>query len=303
MIFLQTIQIFRNLATNTLPLFIIALTISAMLTEYLSLRILDNLQRKVSSRSILFTGLYGAIMPATPALRILMAEFARQGGAGWVPMLTFIAAASAGAPALLMTTAAGLPVAFLRLIVTVAFAYFLAVTATRLIQPQLDTAYIESDLKLLCNREFCELPASNVTKLGVTVGAKNIWTNFLNLVKITLPWMILSLLLASVISVAIPNEWVRSIFSGTFAPFKAALLGIPFYFVCGTDVPLIYVLLRKGVDIAVIVSLMIAAPLVNFPVFLAVGRWLGYRYAFALVSFFWLLSSAIGMFLKLISLK
>ncbi|MCL6471475.1 MAG: permease [Firmicutes bacterium] len=303
MIFLQILQIFRNLAANTLPLFIIALTLSAVLAEYFPLRSLDNLQKQIGKRSILFTGLFGALMPATPALRVLMAEYARQGGAGWAPILTFIAAAGAGAPALLMTTAVGLPVAFLRLILSVLFAYFLGVTAMRFMQPQLNAAYIESDLEMLCDREFCELPTSGITKLGTIVEAKNIWVNFLNLARVTLPWMILSLLLASIVSTAVSGEAARSVFSGPFAPFKAALLGIPFYFACGTDVPLIYVLLKKGVDLAVVVSLMLAAPLVNFPVFLAAGRWLGYRYAFAIVSFFWLLSSAIGVFLKLISLK
>ncbi|HCG98641.1 MAG TPA: hypothetical protein DE036_02210 [Actinobacteria bacterium] len=72
-------------------------------------------------------------------------------------------------------------------------------------------------------------------------------------------------------------------------------MGLPFYFVFGADVPIIFVLLKKGLGVGGAVALMLAAPVVNAPVLAMVGRWLGYRRALVFVALCWLVASAIGM--------
>ncbi len=303
MIFLQILQTFRHLAINVLPLFIITLVVSAVSAEYYPVRSFDRLLKHSRGRAVLISGLFGVLLPATPALRIPMAALAGQGGAKLAPAITFIAGAGAGVSTLILTTMIGFRIAVLRIIVALMFAFFMAVIVARFMQRSLDTADIESDAEMLFSRDFCEVPSGDVDRMGGGLELKNIWFNFLNAARVMLPWLFLSLLLASLIDIVVPAVTVRAVLGGSFAPAKIALVGLPFYFVGGLDIPLIFVLLNKGVNIGALVSLMVAAPLINLPVMSVMGRWIGYRKSIALLAFFWLVASAIGMLLNYLSIK
>lgn len=115
MIFLQILQTFRHLAVNALPLFIIALVVSAVSVKHYPVRPYDRLLKQNRERTVLISGLFGALLPATPALRIPMAMLARQGGAKWAQTMAFTA--GAGASSLILTLMLGFKIVVLRIII------------------------------------------------------------------------------------------------------------------------------------------------------------------------------------------
>ena len=117
LIFLQILQIFRHLAVNALLLFIIALAVSAVSVKHYPVRSYDRLLKQNRERTVLISGLFGVLLPATPALRIPMAMLARQGGAKWAQTIAFIAGAGAGASSLILTLMLGFKIVVLRIII------------------------------------------------------------------------------------------------------------------------------------------------------------------------------------------
>ena len=294
MIFLQILHTFRNLAIEVLPLFIIALVVSAVSAEYFPARTLDELLKNNSKRTILTSAFFGVLIPATPAYRVAMAAISRREGARFTPLLAFIGAGS-GVSALLITLAVGWQVTLLRAVISFAFALLLALAVTKFIEPKLAGKAMDVEVKELFSRDFTEVPASILENDSDSVESKNVWYNFISLVRIMLPWLLLSLFLAALVHVIVPKAAFDVLLGGRFSPVKAALVGIPFYFVGGMDVPLLFVLLQKGIGLGAVVSLMLAAPVVNAPVFLMVGRWVGLRAALLFILSCWLIASVIGL--------
>jgi uncharacterized membrane protein YraQ (UPF0718 family) len=84
------------------------------------------------------------------------------------------------------------------------------------------------------------------------------------------------------------------LFGGNLSVVWMSLLGIPFYFVGGAEIPIAYVLLSEGMGAGGAITFMLAAPLINVPVFVMMSRWLGYRMAFAYMAICWLFIILIG---------
>jgi uncharacterized membrane protein YraQ (UPF0718 family) len=86
----------------------------------------------------------------------------------------------------------------------------------------------------------------------------------------------------------------QALFGGNFGVIWISLLGIPFYFIGGAEIPIAYVLLSEGMGVGGAITFMLAAPLINAPVFVMMSRWLGYRMASAYMAICWLFIVLIG---------
>lgn len=297
MIFVQILQTFRGLVIDVLPLFIIALAISAVAAEYFPARGFDKLLQQVKNRETLVSAFVGVLIPATPAARVSMAAIARRSGAQWTPVLTFIGGVGAGLSTLVMTSMVSLQFVLLRLVVALLFAYALSLFIVKLIEPRLAAVAMDADVEQLFSRDFSEISVKDIDSAGGSVTFSGVWRNLISLARIMLPWLFLSLFLATLIDVVVPKTAIEALLDGRFAAFKVALIGIPFYFVGGSEVPLLSVLLSKGMSGGAAVTLMLAAPLINFPVLSVMGRWVGYRKALGFMAICWLIASVIGLLL------
>lgn len=297
MLFLDIVKTFRGFTFDLLPLFIIAFAVSAVATQYFPPRSLDALIRRNSSRPVLASVFFGVLLPVTPGCRVPMAALARRGGAAWTPVLTFIGAgAAAGVSTIIMTLLIGWQLALLRLIVAVLFALVLSIAIARLIESRFAAVAMDSEVETLFHGDFCETAASAVDADGPRNGLFEMWRGVVRLGRVALPWLLLSLFLAALIQAIVPDRVVESFLGSPLSAPRAALIGIPFYFVVGADVPILFVLLKKGMSLGGAVAFMLAAPIVNFPVFSMVGRWLGYGRALAFMAICWAVASALGIF-------
>jgi len=91
------------------------------------------------------------------------------------------------------------------------------------------------------------------------------------------PWVFTAIFIASVISVALKPEQVIKLagVENFFSPFIFALIGFPFYFCGGSDIPVAKALIEKGASLGSITSFMVASPGINFTSFLVYQKWLG----------------------------
>ncbi|MDP2211148.1 MAG: permease [Candidatus Aquicultor sp.] len=296
MIFFDIITTFRNLTLDILPLVIISLVLAAVLAQYFSPRSLDRMIQSTPSRAVLASSFFGVFLPATTGCRVPMAAIARKSGAAWAPVLTFIAAGSAaGISTLIVTLLLGWQLAVLRIIVALLSALVLSLIITKFIEPRFAMAAMDCEVEPLFDNDFCEYCFEAEDEAPPVLRLSRVWRSLVRSTRVVVPWLALSLLLASLIEVVVSKETVTALLGGPLEAPKAALLGLPFYFVFGADVPIIYVLLKKGLSLGGAVALMLAAPVVNAPVLAMVGRWLGYRRALVFVALCWLVASAIGM--------
>lgn len=295
MIFLQILRTFRHFSLDILPLFIIAFAVSVVALECFSARIFDKVLQKSNGKSTLSTVLFGALLPATPGYRIPMAAIARRAGMAWTPVLTFIGVgAGAGISTFIVTLTIGWDFLALRIVAALIFSFLLSIIIAKVLEPQFASTAMDSDIEPLFVRDFCEASTASIDKEDGVIETVGLWRNGLSLARITLPWLFLSLLLATLIYVVVPREFVEELLGDRFSAFTASLLGIPFYFVGGMEVPIILSLMGKGMNLGAAVSIMIAAPVVNIPVFTAMARWLGYRKAFAFMAICWFIAASIG---------
>jgi len=301
LIFLQILHTIRDFSLDMLPLFAIAFVIAVLSMEYFPTRALDKLLQQTGKGSTLTSAVFGVFLPATPAYRVPMAVIASQGGARWTPVLTFMAGAAAGLSTLIITAMIGWKVAFLRVVISLLFAYLLSVAVSKFIEDRFAAAAMDTLIEPLFVREFNEGTISDIEKPGGSVKLSDALQGALRLARVVLPWIFLSLFIAALIHIIIPAEAVNRVLGGQLSPLKASLMGIPFYFVFGADVPIIIALLGKGMDFGAAVSLMLAAPVVNIPTLMALGRWLGYRKALAFIAICWLIASTIGMLFNLVA--
>jgi len=296
LIFLDILQTFRNFALDILPLFIIAFAISAVSARYFAPASLDALIKRNDNRAVLVSAFFGVLLPVTSGCRIPMAAIARRGGASWTPVLTFIGAgAAAGISTVVVTLLIGWQFAVLRLIVALLFALFLSLIIVRVLEPRFAGVAMDSEIEPLFHRDFCETSAEDSFEVPVKTGFIDLWHSLLRLGRVVLPWLFLSLLLATLIHVVVPDKAVEALLGDALSAPRAALIGLPFYFVIGTDIPLLIVLLNKGMSLGGAVTFMLAAPIINFPVLSIIGRWLGYRRALAFMFICWIIASAIGI--------
>ncbi len=303
MIFVQILETFRGFVIDVLPLFIIALVLSAVVVEYFPARGLDKLLQQMKNRETLVSALLGVVIPATPAFRVSMAAIARRSGAQWTPVLTFVAGAGAGLATLIMTSMVSIQFMILRLVVVLLFAYAVSLFIVKLIEPRLAAVAMDSDVETLFSRDFSEVSAEDIDNTGGSVTLAGVWRNLLGLARVMLPWLFLSLFLATLVDVVVPKATVEALLGGRFSALKAALIGIPFYFVGGAEIPLLNVLVNKGMNLGAAVSLMLTAPLINFPVLSVLGRWVGYRKALGFMAMCWFIAVAIGLLLGYVDVK
>jgi len=90
-------------------------------------------------------------------------------------------------------------------------------------------------------------------------------------------WFAMSIILAAVISVYVPSDWiVKSLGGHTYSLLLAAGMAIPLYVCGGGAVPFIWELMRSGMDQGAALTFFIAGPITRVAPMLTVISLLGY---------------------------
>jgi uncharacterized membrane protein YraQ (UPF0718 family) len=117
-------------------------------------------------------------------------------------------------------------------------------------------------------------------KLG-KVGNPNRWKSFFRecfkMTGYAGKWFVMSIILAAVIDVYVPADWVvKSLGGNTYSLVVAAGMAIPLYICGGGAVPFIWELMRSGMDQGAALTFFIAGPVTRVAPMLTVISLLGY---------------------------
>jgi uncharacterized membrane protein YraQ (UPF0718 family) len=126
---------------------------------------------------------------------------------------------------------------------------------------------------------------------------QKIFSEYISLVFSFGPWILLSIIIASLISLFLSPDFVVNFAGGKniFSPFLLAISGFPFYFCGGSDVPISKALLEKGASLGNVLTFMVAAPGVNLTSFLVYQKWLGVKNAVIYLVISFLICGVLGL--------
>jgi hypothetical protein len=114
------------------------------------------------------------------------------------------------------------------------------------------------------------------------IPARNKWKTFfiecLKMTRYTGKWFVISIILAAVVDVYVPNDWiVRSLGGHTYSILLAVAMAIPFYVCGGGAVPLVLQLMHSGMDQGAALAFFIAGPVTRISPMATVVALVGYR--------------------------
>lgn len=180
-----------------------------------------------------------------------------QKGLDWRYLCSFLVAGNAcSITALILTGAISLELSIIRFFASVVFGIFVTNILVLVSKTQKDFK-----LELLVKDKHCcnECEKPNVFK--------KLLEDILEISKAFLPWIILAAFIASLIHnfINLETDQIASMLldSKTFSPFVASVIGFPFYFCAGADVPISSELIKQGVPIGTVISFMISSPGLN----------------------------------------
>ena len=130
-----------------------------------------------------------------------------------------------------------------------------------------------------------EAKTARLAAMMDTKPSGNKWKDFLvqcfKMAKHPGKWFVFSIILAAIVDVYVPTDWiVRSLGGHTYSLLLAAAMAIPFYVCGGGAVPMIWDLMRTGMDQGAALTFFIAGPVTRIAPMVTVIALLRYR-AFA----------------------
>lgn len=100
----------------------------------------------------------------------------------------------------------------------------------------------------------------------------------LKMIKHPAKWFAFSIILAAIVDVYVPTDWVvRSLGGHSYSLLLAAGMAIPFYVCGGGAVPLVWGLMRSGMDQGAALTFFIVGPVTNIAPMATIIALLGYR--------------------------
>lgn len=246
----------------------------------------------------LLAAVVSVIFPPAAGGKIPLAARFRQSGGAWPALFAFALAGSAlSFPALVLTFTLGWRLACLRLATSILFGLMAGAIVYRRTHHMLKSAD-SVDWLTLCEPDYCDIKPERA-EWEETYPWRSYANLFFSNLRIVFPWLILSLLVASLFTLGQASNGFIGLFKHWWSPLLASCSGLPFFFLMGTDVPIAGALLSRGVSTATAISFMLGAPVVNFPVYLIFKRWLGKRAAVEILLTCAVIASALGWFVAL----
>lgn len=279
---------FFHILIEIAPVFFVAIIAAAFIDEYLPDDYIDRFFKNANFITIFNASLIGSLIPICTCGMIPLAYKLCKKGLDWKIIVAFLSAGNACSVAALWLSffVLGAEITIYRFIVAVSFG-ILVVYALSLLVPK--------DFKLevkenSCSSHSCENDSHHHHEHHSTNRLLNVWIDLKSIFISFAPWLLFAILVASIfhgyfgdISESLANEFQlldpNSSISTFGAPVIATLVGFPFYFCAGTDVPISKELMLAGISSGTIISFMTASPGINFTSFIVYKQCVGVKKA------------------------
>lgn len=288
-----------HLLQEILPVFFIAIITSSLLDRFVPDSYIDkafnqgNQFMKVLSASII-----GSLLPLCTCGMIPLAIKLHQKGLHWKTLCAFLVAGNAcSIPALILTSVMGYQIIWIRLVGSILFGilvtYLIAIFTPKNFTLELQAAEHHHHTHEH-HDECCDHKRSLLAEVIEDVRSMSV--SFL-------PWILLAVAVASLVSTQNSDHKLINIILQSdniiISPLLAAVITFPFYFCAGADVPISQELLKAGVPLGTILSLMLASPGVNFTSLMVYKQAIGWKQAWILIAASVVCAAGIGVVVSL----
>ncbi len=250
-----------------IPTFLVAILISAVLTETLPQKFFEKILGHKNLFFVFLASFFGALIPLCTCGMIPLASKLQKKGASWLIVVSFLTAGNASSiTALFMTGVLGLKITILRFLFAVIFGIFVSYVFVLIFKP---VPSISDDEK------HC-VEALHAMSLPI-----KIFREFKGLLFCFGLWILAAIVLGTIISLYVRASDIIKIVgvNNIFSPFILLLSSFPFYFCAGSDIPISKSLIEKGAGLGSVLAFMTASPGVNFTSFMVYQKWLGIKNA------------------------
>lgn len=265
---------FLHIAAEVLPVFSIAILAAALIDEFLPENFIENYFSKSHILAILNASLIGALVPICTCGMIPLAFKLLKKGLHWKIMTAFLlAGAACSLPALGMTMVLGIKVTAFRFAVAIIF----GVLVTYILAAFAPKDFV-LELKGAPAHHCCHKKESRLKRI-----TSDLWM----MLKDFLPWILLAAFIATYFHFnfgALSELALISNLQNTklLGPLLASIIGFPFYFCAGADVPISRELLMNGVPLGTVLAFMTVSPGINFTSFVVYKQCIGFKKALIL---------------------
>ena len=277
------IKLFLHYSSGLIPAFLFALLISAILAEIIPEIFFEKILGSNNFITIFLSSAIGALIPLCTCGMIPLANKLQKKGASWLMVISFLTAGNASSiTALILTFVLGVKIALFRFLFAVIFGILASYIFVLFFNPVTSNQISEI--------EICHDKPRH----------KKIISEFISLLFSFGPWVLVSIIIASLISLFLKPTYVIE-FAGAgniLSPFLLSISGFPFYFCGGSDVPISKALLEKGASLGSILAFMVASPGVNLTSLLVYQKWLGIKNAVIYLTVSFLVCGALGLIIN-----
>ncbi|MCX7912208.1 MAG: permease [Dehalococcoidales bacterium] len=118
----------------------------------------------------------------------------------------------------------------------------------------------------------------------------------LHFTRLIIPWLLLGVFVAGILTVLIPQDWVISWVGSNnlLASFIASFAGSLMYFATLTEVPIVRAFMELGMGRGPALSLLLAGPALSLPAMFTLARIMGFRKMITYVSFVVIMAALAG---------
>lgn len=292
-------QHFIGISWDIFPVFIIAIFFAAIIEEFLPSTFIDRHLKKSNFPTMFNASIIGALIPMCTCGMIPLAFKLYKKGLNWKVLIAFLSAGNASSiHALLLTSVMGLDVVFIRFSAAVAFGLLVAYFWALIVAKDFKFEIIYKAAKGNC----CGAEPGNGP---YQERLKRVMVDFFEMLRNFIPWLLLAILVASLFNsnfnMISSSEFLTMISTKSpVNPLIFSIVGFPFYFCSGADIPLSKTLLEAGVALGSVLSFMTAAPGVNFTSLMVYKQCMGMPKAITLTLISILISSIIGIVINLL---
>ena len=284
-----------HLSLELIPVFLLAIVASSLLDHYLPdsyITKLSNIKNK--SLGIYISAFVGSLIPICTCGMIPLTIKLHQKGLDWRYLCSFLVAGNAcSITALILTSALGWELTLIRFFASIVFGIFVTNILILFSKTKKD---FKLDL-LLKHDPCCDGEYSQQTLV------QKVWHDVLEISKSFLPWIILAVVIATLMHklLSFDSESLATLLisSDLYSPFLASLVGFPFYFCAGADVPISAEFVQNGVSIGTLISFMLASPGVNLTSLLVYKQAIGMQKALLLIFVSIFVSTVLGIIINI----
>ena len=209
--------------------------------------------------NLILAATLGSLVPICTCGMIPLAIKLNKKGLNWMLLVAFLTAGNANSiPAMILSSTISYKIMIYRFIVSVIFGILTAYVLSLFVAKDYVLNLEENLGHGECETKCCDKPSFITKLLG---DMKEMSISFL-------PWIFLAIFLAALmhhyvgIDSAI-NSVISPVKDSLISPFFFSIIGFPFYFCAGADVPLAQEFLNLNISFGSVLAFMLAAPGVN----------------------------------------